>query len=368
MKPVYVLGRTRGALSHLVTQELASLPEQPSVPRIVYLLRSDRELRSFLNHDSTLTIRDYSLSRAVDVSQVQLMSACAPPQYDSGELAHIESMMCSFKKPRDVTELQRYKGCFTKESSLLLLDGDKSFSDSLRKLVWRDKFTRPQLYQCLSDIRTWSSTNFESGVVGDGSLRVAKIPRDLKDLDSYEYDLGANLSQEGELIDMLSRTRRLNTTFMKYTDFVHVQYEHMIVKTAIGAYTALFDCTNGELLKMKHTPTLLKNLINECLKVIATADPAAFRAPNSRVVLDSDRILDVAVTMMKMMNKESTLLRRQVALWNNTELTNTTGYFTYHARQHKVHCLHLNMIHKILEAKTSLASLRYQKVSYDDTF
>lgn len=364
VKTVYVLARARDALSHVVSMELAQLPEQPAVPRLVYLLKSDRALRGFLNHNSTLRVSDYGYNQPPLVRSIQLMSACNPPEYEDGQFAPVESLVCSFNKPRDVSALHKYKRNLSTGSSVLLLNSDRSYLDSMKKLLWQNDAVRPELYQCISDFRTWSYGDFQSGVIGDGSLKIARIPRSATD-EEYDLDLSQTY-KDVEFLSSIKQTQRLNPVFMKYRDFALHQYEQMIVKTAVGSLTAVHDCTNGELLKLKYTYEMLGYVIGDCLRIIRNSSNGTNLHADDNVALSKERLMDVCISLLRKTQGESSQLRRQVHVWNATEVMNTTGYFAYLARQTKVRAPHVNMMNKILEDRISLAHTRGGKVSLGD--
>lgn len=363
MKPVYVLARARDSLSHVVTAELAQLPGQPAVPRIVYLMKSDAALRRFLNRNSTVRVSDHGLNQSPAVTSRQLMSAFNPPEYDNGDLASMESLVCSFNKPGDVRGLQKYIKNLGAKSSLLLLNTDKSYVDSMKRLVWNSydgEQTRPEIYQCISSFRTWSYTDFQSGVIGEGSLQIARVPRDSTQ-ESYQYDLSQHF-EESSVLKQIAQTRRLNPVFLKYADFVLAQYEQMIVKTAVGSLTALHDCTNGELLDLEYTYTMLGYVVDDCLRVVRKVEGFNLSASRDKVALSKHRLLDLCLALLKTTRAESSILRQQVQLWNKNEVASTTGYFAYLARQERVAAPHINMLNKILEDRVKLAQHRGESV------
>jgi ketopantoate reductase len=234
----------------------------------------------------------------------------------------------------------------------------------MKKLLWKNQYQRPELYQCISDFRTWSYRDFQSGVIGEGSLKIAKIPRD-SNQECYQYDLSRHY-EEVELLKSLSQTERLNPVFLKYSDFIIAQYEQMVVKTAVGSLTALHDCTNGELLKMEHTYQILSYVIDDCLRIISKHEPTLWNTSSTSTALSKGRLVELCISFLRTTQGESSMLRKQVNVWNASDVMNTTGYFAYIARQEKVFAPHINMMNKILEDRISLAHSRGNRVSIGD--
>lgn len=356
MKPVYFISRPKHSLLQLVLMELAQLPEQPQIPRMVYLMKSELALRHFLNRDSTVKLTRYDDRKVAYEVERQLMSACTPPEYETGELAHMDSLVCEFSKLRSCTQLHNYKKNLDKTSSLLILNNDKSYVDSLRTLVWKDEVSRPDLYQCMGSFNTWSMGVYHSGVMGTGQLKIARIPRSREE---YDYDLSAGFEQV-PLLSAINDTKNLNPIYMKYTDFLVEQFESMIVKTTVGSVSSLYGCSNGDLLKLKNVESIMSLIIHDCLRVISTLEPTLDMA-----MLHKDRLIDVCIKTIKQTERTSTILQRQIQKWNAAEIYNTTGYFSYMSRKNGVYCPQISLVSRILEDKISLAHLKNGEVSLD---
>lgn len=357
MKPVYFISRPKHSLLQLVLMELAQLPEQPSVPRMVYLMKSELALRHFLNRDSTVKLTRYDDRKVAYEVERQLMSACTPPEYETGELAHMDSLVCEFSKLRSCTQLHNYKKNLDKTSSLLILNSDKSYVDSLRTLVWKDEVSRPELYQCMGNsFNTWSMGVYHSGVMGSGQLKIARVPRSREE---YDYDLGSSFEQV-PLLSAINSTRNLNPVYMKYTDFLVEQFESMIVKTAVGSVSALYGCSNGDLLRLKNVGSIMSLIIHDCLRIVSNLEPSL-----DMTLLHKDRLVDVCITTIKQTERTSSILQRQVQKWTAVEIYNTAGYFSYMSRKHGVYSPQISLVSRMLEDKMSLAHLKNGQVSWD---
>lgn len=349
---VYSMGSS--PLASLITHRIASLPDQPKIPQVVSLLPSEQSLRLFLNNNSTLKLKEYNSNRLYNVSDVQLMSACRPPIYGDGSLAIINELILGINHHDDIKQILEYRKCLTPDSNVLLLNPNKSVLLKLIDKVWNDPNERPNIYQCLNDFIIWKDDKFSINLFNNGNLKISKFPRFLKDLDSYNYDLSKNLSTESDLLKLINISTKLNPVFLNYKDFALQQAEYMIIKTCIGSLSALFNCSNGDLLKIDQLSTLLSKHIDECINIILKSDPLLNKINYTRVVLNKERILDVIITLLKKNKKDSSILRKNVNLYSNKELASTTGYFANLAIRNHIPGNHNVLMNQLIHARTSL--------------
>lgn len=358
---VYALGNS--PLCLLVSHALSTLPRHQHNPQIVALLRSEKELRQFLNNNSTVSLKQYVSHGNFHQSSTQLLSACRPPEVSNGTPAVVDDLILSMNHQFDINELQKYKKCLTSESNILLLNGDRNSTQWIFDKVWKNPLDRPNMYQVISDFRVWSESPFETSILGDGSLKISKIPSYIDDFSACNYDLGRNLQNECNIVKFINESRLLNPTFVNYGDFALLQAEHMIIKTVIGSLTALFDCKNGELLHMRKISNLVSTHVDECIAIIQKADPLLSQIPYSPATLNRDRIRDVIFTFLKQTDKESTQMRREFNHWSKIEIQQTVGYFAGLAIEKKVRGTHNITLNRLLHAK--LALKKYRDVNED---
>lgn len=351
---IYTLGNSP-LLNH-ITQELARHPAQPAVPELVKLLANETEFTQFRNANSTLQENILNAKRQKSTRSIQLMSAFQPPVYGNGDVVHVKNLVIDYEY-RKMGGMLRYKKCLDKSSNIVVLNGDKAAMDHLVANVFNDvqENERPNLYQCLTDFRVWKGEEkFKNNFIGFGSMRIGRIPR------SYEnHDLELDV-QNVDILKVISECTGLNAKFLNYQHFNNLQYEHLIIKSSISTFSALFDCSNGELLKMNITAPLRK-YVNECVKIILASDPSLDPNLNSLTagILDVDRLLSVIYEVLRSTEKQSSMMRKQFQAFNDVDLFNNTGYFCKLARTHHLKfSLYNSLYNQLLSARIDLKDHR----------
>ncbi|KAH3676262.1 hypothetical protein WICMUC_002139 [Wickerhamomyces mucosus] len=354
---VYTIGRS--PLIEHITHEISKHPKQPKVPEIVSLLPNEKKFTEFRNLNSTSTQTIYSNKSASHTSSIQLMSSFQPPIYGNGEYVHIKNLIFHYDKS-SFNHLKTCIKCLDKTSNILLLNSDKSVLDHLLRTTFNNQFERPNIFQCLHDFRLWSNKDFHTNAYGFGGLRLARVPRDLTNKESYDYDLQNNLDRI-DLMKLISEVPSLNSIFLKYNDFALLQYEHLIVKSSISVFSSLFDVTNGELLQM-HISEPLKKYIKECVKIISSTDPIIMGNSFTNTMFDIDRLLDVIFTILKKTERDSSTMRIQFKSFYGDEINNTCGYFTNLSQRNNVkQNLYNSLYTQLLNARLSLKNYRSSK-------
>lgn len=354
---VYFLGLNN--LSKFTSYHLANHPSQPSIPEIVLILKTGQYKKFVDFNNSSITLNDYS-THAQTTTKKAMMVASGVPKYGNGKPAFIDNLVFGGSSKNAKELLSSFKNSIGPTTNILLLNGSRTLTDALYKDIFRNEDKRPNLYQCLNTHRFFGVRDFEVNLLGTGSLTIAKVPKNLKTPSDIELDqqLDQNLNEEPTLLKMLVERTELHATFVSYRDFELLQFESLIVQSCIDPLSTILNATMGDLLHIENLTPLLENIIQETTKILTTAFPHVLKNPYSQVALDSERLLDVILNVLRVNYRDSTRAKRNMDILKKDLGYETNGYLASLGRKHSIPTPINTLYSELMAAKYSLKAYK----------
>ncbi|CCH41619.1 Glycerol-3-phosphate dehydrogenase [NAD(P)+] [Wickerhamomyces ciferrii] len=350
---VYSLGLTD--VNKFLVYNLAKYPEQPKIPDIVLLLKSDEQLSRFVSNDSKVSVTDYTNLRA-STKFTQLMAAYQPPRFANGDHAPIENLTISSSSFQLKTELKKFQKSINQNSNILLLNPSMSATQTINQLYGNSP-KKPNIYQCLSTHSLWGAGEFGVNNIGRGNLTITKVPKNSNAPISEQNNL-IDMKNEPPFIQLLSKLREVDPVFVSYFNFQLLQMESLVIKACIEPLTDVFDCYNGDLLKMDKISEISGDLIDESCQILKIAHPELVDSPLGSIALNSERLLDVVFNNLNLNKEGGREIAKLQKRSKKQEIFETNGYLSSLAKKHKIKAPLNTTYSDILRAKYSLANNR----------
>ncbi|CCC68384.1 hypothetical protein NCAS_0B03000 [Naumovozyma castellii] len=368
---LYTLGNS--AISPLIASEIAKLPTQPKVPKIVLLLQDQKQLQRFLDGDSKISIHHKG---EIPSSELQFMASCNPPIYSTGEVATIDNLLVAEHRAKSLTSsLTKYKKSISPTTNVMLVNPPFGSIEYLYEKVWKQPSIRPNLFIGMTKVRNpthiaKASNEFHVNVRKNGlSMFLSPIPRDLRNYNPLLVN-EQDMMKENEFIRLLKETEshsRRNTLESTPLEFVLLPFgelllfrlERLIVDSCIESLSLLYDCQySGELLMLVKATELLRRLIKEQVKILKIAYPSLSVITNSSIALDQDRLYNLIIDSLKKSSNQSKASRLKKPVPIQSNIDELCGYFVRLAYSNNIDCKWNEMLKWLVKGKLLLAKHR----------
>lgn len=395
---IHVLGA--GSIGCLIAQSIASLPIQPSIPQVILYLSSIRRLQSYIENDNSTVTIERSLLETPTSSQTfnqvfesNIRAYSAPRKFVTGVNMPIDNLIITTKAHQTLHALKPYLPGITNKTTVLLVQNGMGTIDQLCKTVWPDKEKRPIL---LHGITTHGIYRINDGFrfhhVGLGDLKIAKIPNNYEPIDTLiseneiindettktqtkklikenRSQLDYNYSEEIEtkdlneleknpMISLLIDCEHLSTSLYNYSTLEVLQWEKLIINACINPITALYDCLNGEILRLEDHKHIFTSIINECLKVIFISNPHLNKNAFAIQSLTTERLLDIVYHIISITKYNSSSMREDITDLRGTEIDYINGHIAFLGRRHGIYVPINTMFTNLIKARLSLTRFR----------
>ncbi|ANB11643.1 2-dehydropantoate 2-reductase PAN5 [Sugiyamaella lignohabitans] len=164
---------------------------------------------------------------------------------------------------------------------------------------------------------------------------------------------------------LLSTKSLLNARVLPYSEFKVAQYEKLIVNAAINPLTAIFRCTNGQLLEMENSEKVLYDIVKESCSILKTHARATFAEDDLLLVntqLNPHRMLRVVQDVCRSTANNKSSMLVDVERGNSTELPYINGYLIELGKQHRKRTDRNSMLAQLVQIQ--LAISRKSEKSY----
>lgn len=348
---VYTLGNS--VLANYFAYEIAQVKSQQLIPNIVLLLDNQKKLNRFLDNNSRLT-RKIRGSMAPPEGSTQFMATCSPPTLASGEPAVMENLIVAADGKKHFSNLmKKYSSSLDASSNVLLLNPPMGSMDYLFKKIWTDKVVdRPDMLLGLAteqgdSLQTYrgrkytTSDEFEVTTDMKGgrmNLILSAVPQTQHMFNQVEEQKAFEKLQRNPIINLINDTKNITTQLFTFSELSTLRFEGLIVNSCIESLALLFDCKyTAELLNIPRAKHILKAMIREQVKILASSFPNLKTIPNYSIAFDVERLYSVVCQRSKSMHRRSSL-HSQMMIFNESDINQLTGYFVRLAYDCKVDC------------------------------
>lgn len=368
---MYILGTS--PLFLLVSHEVAKLSQHPkSIPNLILLLSDPLKLKRFLSNDSRISI----IGNNEPV--FQYMTTCTPPTLVTEERVMIENLVVIERnRHKLLSDLNQYKGSLNSNSSLLLINPPMGTYEMLRESIWSEteRDIMPKIFVGLTDNNTPIVKS--SRVPNDQNL-ILNRPVDLL---KYNREFSVNLnplywntkipllvapiplrfestsfsqSKSNDLISVMDKLGKFNTTLIQFTDFHFLRLERSIIDSCIESLAALYDCKYiHELLLVDGVNLLLKKLVKEQINIILKSYPNLIESPNCNIILSKDRLYELIMMKLRDSKAKSKAFKEMNCL-DIGSINDLNSYFVGLGYKNNIHCKLNTMLKWLLKGKTTI--------------
>lgn len=359
---VYTLGNV--PLVSLLGYCIAKLPGQGTIPNVVMLLRDQAALDRFLRNDSKVTVS----SRRLILDQVQTMASCSVPKYSDGSVATIDNLVIGEKNWMDSTSLlRRYRGSFTHNSNIFLVNPSFRILDSLMdpniskkllnerpRIFWgwtggmsnNDLVLKEDEFQVSLRKQRFGMHITELPMLNQDTLEYNGVSNDRNSMLDILDELG-NTTINGS-IDIKIEHKPFNDQFISYI-------ENYLIESMVEPLCLLNECNNyGELLSMDNLISFVNPLLLEKIIILKKAFPFLTHATGNDLVLDSRRLSNQILERVKTLSKTRSWAYTQLKILKKNELFQLIDFLPYISRKHKMHMPKNTLLNQLVKGKANI--------------
>lgn len=378
---MYTLGSS--PLFLLVSHEIAKLSDpSKNIPNLILLLSDPLKLKRFLNNDSKIVIRG---NNVLSDPIFQYMAACTPPTLVTNDKIILENLVIMERNPKKLlSDLKQYKDSLNNKSNVLLINPPMGILETLENKIWDDS-KKPKIFLGLTDkdehFLTANKSTYNSNLIlntpmlsqyskefslqlnpllwGDKvRLMITQIPTAItnsQNLFSFNQSmLDPNLKEENDLIYVMSRLNKFNTSIIGFIDFQFLRLEKCIMKSCIESLATLYDCKYiHELLMVRNYKVLLKVIISEQIEIISKSYPYLLESSDFQTIFNVDRLYELIIMRLQNLNAKSRAYK-DMQRSNLQMIDDLNGYFVDLGYKNKINCKWNKMLSWLLKGKLDI--------------
>ena len=267
-----------------------------------------------------------------------------PPAATDEDSETIYNLIVSVKAHGTVLAIKDVAHRLTSDSSILFLQNGMGMLDELNEQVFPDETKRPQYLVGVITHGVYSTRPFSVVHAGHGTTSISILPR--RAFSSYL----SSSSTAFYLLRTMARTPVLAAVGFSPTDLLQIQLEKLATNAVVNPLTAIFDCTNGELLHQPSVSRLMRLLLAEVSLVIRSL-PELQGVPNVRMRFHPGRLEGVVLGIIKATANNSSSMLQDVRRGRAVEIDYINGYVVRRAKEMGFQCVVNYMIMHLVKAK-----------------
>ncbi|KAI9801548.1 MAG: hypothetical protein M1825_003227 [Sarcosagium campestre] len=311
-----------GNVANFIAFALAGIPKRP--PMTLLLHRADLETSWELRGRQIEVVTD-NRSEKRSGFEVEVLGAIKDSK--------IRSLIVGTKTTQTVSALSAVKTRLDSTSTILFTQNGMGIADEVSAKVFTDPQSRPQYLYGVVSHGLYSNGPFSTTRAGFGSIVMGGTLEDqtmtIMDNPASRLQLGASSTN---ILEPLSSSPELNAREVPSTELIQVQLEKLIVNSVINPLTVLFNCINGELLKVTKAMHTIRLLLPETCSVIRSL-PELQVIPGINARFSSDRMSDVVSSMIQKTASNTSSMLQDYKAGRPTEIDFINGYIIKRAQQ-----------------------------------
>lgn len=307
---------------------------------VTILFRHINRLNSMAN--TKLTVNRVS-NKNVFTSQSAIKGAIAET-INSDKNQKIDNLIVSTKAFQTVAALNPYVQRLTPESTVLFIHNGMGLIDQCVDKFWPLPSQRPNIYKAIVTHGAYKTSPSVINHVGLGSMVISRLSSEQHGSDNVPEFLGKILEIPA-----------LNAHLVNRNQFVLKEIEKLAANACINPLTAIFDCSNGELLYGSKIVQMMRRIVWELIACVRAEHSAVLKQiPLAHTHLDPQRMLDSVFSILKATSQNSSSMREDVRNLNNTEVDYINGYISRIGGKHSIPTPVNNMIVSMIKTKLSI--------------
>ena len=364
-RTIHILGL--GNIGLFVAHSLAGIPNRPP---ITLLAHKKGSLRVWRETGETIEMVTNGLSESrhgfeieyvppwtPERSQALGSSAASsensesipPPKASStmqGNDDTIWNLVVSVKASVTVQAVSTVAHRLSQDSSILFLQNGVGMLDELNEKLFPDVETRPNYIVGIISHGINRSKPYTINHAGFGSIALGILPR--KPAESFQYPSSARY-----LLRTITRTPILAAVPFPPTDLLQQQLDKLAVNCIINPLTAIFDCTNGELLNNFSVTRIMRLLLAEVSLVLRSL-PELEGVPNKDLRYGPKRLESMVVVVAGRTSKNVSSMLHDVRHHSMTEVDYINGYIVRRGEELGIKCVLNYMLLQMVKARGNM--------------
>lgn len=310
------------------------------------------ENASFNHHPGSLqepitsdVVEDIELENTADSH----MDETHPPLVQ-GDDAIIWNLVVSVKISTTIQALSKVAHRLCRDSSILFLQNGMGMLDEVNEKLFPNVETRPNYIVGVVSHGVKRLEHYAVEHAGFGTIAIGILPR--KPAESFRFPDSARY-----LLRTLTRTPILAAVAFPPTDLLQQQLDKLAVNCIINPLTAIFDCTNGELLNQFSVTRIMRLLLAEVSLVIRSL-PELDGVPNKNLRYDPQRLEAMVVVVATRTAKNVSSMLHDVRQHTKTEIDYINGYVVRRGEELGIKCVLNYMLLQMVKARGNMVQQR----------
>ncbi|KAJ5116413.1 hypothetical protein N7456_000761 [Penicillium angulare] len=374
---VHILGL--GNIGSFVAHALAS---RNSPPPITLLMHHDGIYRSFCRKKKSIAINHKGLDDPRTGFDVQVFSndvwrsepfeesnnsTDTITKYSSNETEeldlqgnandeHIECLIIACKTGMTQRAISKVRHRLNADSTIVLLQNGMGVVDRLNETVFSNPKYRPNYVQGVISHGLTMLDKFQIAHRGVGSIILAPVVTNQTPTIAAKEDTHWAPTTK-YILRLLTLTPSLIATTDTPAGLLQYQLEKLAVNCLINPLTALYDCTNGELLYIFKVTRTMRLLLFEISSVIY-ALPELQGIPGIEDRFAPERLLRLAMNVAKNTSENTSSMLQDVKSGGVTEIDHMNGWVVRRGEGLGIKCTLNYMICQMVLSKTKIRHRR----------
>jgi len=272
------------------------------------------------------------------------------PPLTQGDDGIIWNLVVSVKVSTTIQALSKVAHRLCRDSSILFLQNGMGMLDEVNEKLFPDVETRPNYIVGVISHGVKRLEHYAVEHAGFGTIAIGILPR--KPAESFQFPNSARY-----LLRTLTRTPILAAVPFPPTDLLQQQLDKLAVNCIINPLTAIFDCTNGELLNQFSVTRIMRLLLAEVSLVIRSL-PELDGVPNKNLRYDPQRLEAMVVVVATRTAKNVSSMLQDVRQHTKTEIDYINGYVVRRGEEMGIKCVLNYMLLQMVKARGNMVQQR----------
>jgi len=327
--------------------DLEYVPPMPSVSSQTL----NHENASFDDHSKSL--QDSTTSDAVENTELEGAADSYTHEVrplTQGDDEIIWNLVVSVKASTTIQALSKVAHRLCRDSSILFMQNGMGMLDEVNKKLFPNVETRPNYVVGVISHGVKRLEHYAVEHAGFGTIAIGILPR--KPAESFEFPNSARY-----LLRTVTRTPILAAVPFPPTDLLQQQLDKLAVNCIINPLTAIFDCTNGELLNQFSVTRTMRLLLAEVSLVIRSL-PELDGVPNKNLRYDPQRLEAMVVVVATRTAKNVSSMLQDVRQHTKTEIDYINGYVVRRGEEMGIKCVLNYMLLQMVKARGNMIQQR----------
>ena len=214
--------------------------------------------------------------------------------------------------------------------------------------IFPDPSTRPSYLVGVVSHGLYSPTTFSTVHAGVGSTLIGALPSSV--LGSRLIDTGSSSQTSQYLMRQILEAPTLAGREVSAAELVQAQFEKLVANALINPLTVVFNCRNGELLRVPEFQNWMRLLLNEASAVLAFV-PELTIIPGSSMRFSSANLEKLVLAIVNRTAKNESSMLQDVRAGRETEIDYINGYIVARGEQFGIDCPYNRELVEIIKNK-----------------